>query len=211
MPKHPLAAIVVCLLLAALFFHLAVVWQDFATLAQNGFLYDDSFYAFKIAQNMAAGKGMTFDGVHPTNGFQPLYVLFLVPLFFFFGGTLSFPIYFALTFLAVFTLLTAFLLYRICNRYVGRTASLIAALIWVFSPIVTKQSANGLETALTAFMIALCTVYYLEKIRPLLRPPLLRLLLFGLLLGLAVLSRIDSIFFVLVVCLDYLHQLRRRR
>jgi 4-amino-4-deoxy-L-arabinose transferase-like glycosyltransferase len=211
MPKQPQAAIIVCLLLLAFFFHLAVAWQDFPTLARNGFLYDDSFYAFKIAQNMAAGQGMTFDGIHSTNGFQPLYVLLLVPIFFFFGETLSLPIYFALTLLAIFSLLTTLLIYLICRRYVGRTASFIAALIWVFSPIVTKQSANGLETALTAFMIALCSYYYLEKIRSCIHPPLLRLILFGLILGLAVLSRIDTIFLVLVIFLDYLFLLRRRR
>lgn len=211
MRKQPQAAITICLLLAALLFHLAVAWQDFPTLARNGFLYDDSFYAFKIAQNMAAGQGMTFDGIHPTNGFQPLYVLLLVPIFFLFGETLSLPIYFALTLLAVFSLLTAVLIYLICRRYVGRAASVVAALIWVFSPIVTKQSANGLETSLTAFMIALCSYYYLEKIRPVRRPPVLRLILFGLLLGLAVLSRIDTLLLVMVVFLDYLLRLRRRK
>jgi 4-amino-4-deoxy-L-arabinose transferase-like glycosyltransferase len=211
MPKQPQAAVIICLLLAALFFHLAVAWQDFPTLARNGFLYDDSFYAFKIAQNMAAGEGMTFDGIHTTNGFQPLYVLMLVPIYFFFGETLSLPIYVALTLLTIFSMLTALLIYLICRRYVGRTASFLAALIWIFSPVVTKQSANGLETALTALMLALCSYYYLEKIRSLTRPPVLRLILFGLLLGMTILSRIDTIFFVLAVFLDYLLLLRRKR
>lgn len=210
MVKQPLTAIAVCLLFAALFFHLAVAWQDFPTLARNGFLYDDSFYAFKIAQNMAAGKGMTFDGIHATTGFQPLYVLILVPIFFLFGKTLALPVYFALTLLAVLSMLTALFVYLICRRYVGRAASFFAAMVWIFSPIVTKQSANGLETALTAFMIALCSYYYLEKIRPAARPSTLRLLLLGLLLGLAVLSRIDTLFLVLAISLDYLILLRRR-
>ena len=46
--------------------HLSVSWQDFSTLAKNGYLYDDSFYAFKIAQNIVAGNGATFDGTTPT-------------------------------------------------------------------------------------------------------------------------------------------------
>ena len=85
------------LFVVVLLFHLSVLWQDFATLAKNGYLYDDSFYAFKIAQNIASGHGATFDGVHPTNGFQPLYVFLLVPLFWLFGSNLVAPIYAAKT------------------------------------------------------------------------------------------------------------------
>ncbi len=209
MPQHRRAVFAVCALLAILFFHLAVVWQDLATLARNGFLYDDSFYAFKIAKNIASGQGMTFDGIHPTTGFQPLYVFLLVPVFLISGDSLSLPIYIALSFLAVLTFLTAYLLYRICRRYVSQTVSLIAAVIWAFSPIVARQSANGLETALATFMIALCAFYYLEKVRSVENPPGKHFWILGLLLGLAVLSRIDALFLVLVILLDYLLLLRK--
>ncbi|NIM20767.1 MAG: DUF2723 domain-containing protein [Candidatus Latescibacteria bacterium] len=210
MTKPIRVALVVCVLLLVLTFHLAVAWQDFATLARNGFLYDDSFYAFQIARNIATGQGMTFDGIHPTNGFQPLYVFLLVPLYVLFGGNPAHPIYIALSLLSVFTLLTAYLIYRIANRYVGRAASLFAALIWAFSPIVTRQSANGLETALAAFMIAVSIFYYLERVRSAESPNGERFLALGLLLGLAALTRIDSLLLVLVILLDYLLMLRRK-
>jgi hypothetical protein len=90
-------ALVAGALLAILAFHLAVAWQDLGTLARNGFLYDDGFYAFKIAENIAHGKGATFDGIHPTTGFQPLYVLLLVPVFALSGDNLAVPVYAALT------------------------------------------------------------------------------------------------------------------
>lgn len=41
---------------------------------------DDAFYYFKIAQHIAARHGSTFDGVHPTNGYHPLWMLCLVGL-----------------------------------------------------------------------------------------------------------------------------------
>lgn len=41
---------------------------------------DDAFYYFKIAQNIAAGRGSTFDGLHPTNGYHPLWMGLLIPL-----------------------------------------------------------------------------------------------------------------------------------
>ena len=69
------------LLLIVLVFHTSVAWQDFGTLASNGYLYDDSFYAFNIARNIAEGNGASFDSIHPTTGFQPLYVFLLVPVY----------------------------------------------------------------------------------------------------------------------------------
>lgn len=211
MPNRYRPAAAVCALLVILFFHLAVAWQDFATISSNGFLYDDSFYAFKIAQSIAAGQGMTFDGVHPTTGFQPLYVFLLVPAFMASGGDPVLPIYIALSILALFTTLTTWLVYRIARRYVGFAASAAAAAIWTLSPVVIRQSANGLETAVAAFMIALAACYYLENVRPLIEPKPARFAVLGILLGLVVVSRIDGIFLVMAVTLDYLILMRKRR
>ncbi len=210
MSKKRASALTIGVLLVILAFHLSVAWQDFGTLSRNGFLYDDSFYALKIAQNIADGKGITFDGLHPTTGFQPLYIFFLVLIFLASGSSLVLPVYMALSLLAVFACLTTYLIYRICRRYVGEAASLIAALIWTFSPVVTKQSANGLETAIAAFMIALSVFYYLDRVRNTGNPPAGRFLILGAFLGLTVLARIDGAFLVLVIFLDYLLLLRKR-
>ena len=201
--------LVVCVLLVIVAFHMAVAWQDFSTLARN-VLYDDSFYAFQIARNMAEGDGMTFDGIHPTTGFQPLYVFLLVPVFMIAGGDPALPIHIALSLLAVFTGITAYLLYRIARRYVGFAAALAAAMIWAFSPIVTRQTANGLETAIASFMISATVLYYLTRVRGEDDPHASRFLALGLLLGLSVVSRIDGTFLALVMTLDYLLVIRRR-
>jgi len=202
-------ALVAGVLLLILVFHLVIAWQDIPTLARNGFLYDDSFYAFKIAQNIAAGKGITFDGIHPTNGFQPLYVFLIVPAFLLSRGDPVLPIHLALSMLAVLTCLTACLLYVIARRYVGRVAALVAAAAWALSPVVARQGANGLETAMAAFMIALSFYYYVSAVRSAERPTPWRLFLLGLVLGCTVLARIDALLFVLVLFLDYLLVLRR--
>ncbi len=211
MLKQRRVALVVGALLVILAFHLAVAWQDLGTLARNGFLYDDGFYAFKIAKNIADGNGATFDGIHPTTGFQPLYVLLLVPAFALSGDNLVAPIYIALSLLAIFTCLTAYFIYRICMRYVGWRSSLVAALIWAFSPIVTKQSANGLETALASLLIAVSVYYYLERIRSVENPGAGRFMILGIVLGLMVLARIDGVLLILVMMLDYLVLLRATR
>jgi hypothetical protein len=42
---------------------------------------DDSFYYYKIARNLAMGRFSTFDGIHVTNGYHPLWALLLTPIF----------------------------------------------------------------------------------------------------------------------------------
>jgi len=42
--------------------------------------YDDAFYYLQVARNLAGGAGSTFDGIHATNGYHPLWCWLLVPL-----------------------------------------------------------------------------------------------------------------------------------
>ena len=42
---------------------------------------DDTYYYLVVARHVAAGNGFTFDGLHPTNGYQPLWLFLLVPLY----------------------------------------------------------------------------------------------------------------------------------
>lgn len=203
-------AILVGLFLLVLAFHLTIAWQDFDVLAKNGFLYDDSFYAFKIAQNIASGQGPTFDGVQNTNGFQPLYVMLLVPVYWITGSDLITPVYIALTLSALFTALTAMLLFVILRRYVSARVAALMTLLWSFSPVVTRQAANGLETSLALLMFASVVLVYIARIRSNENPRGRDFALMGALVGLAVLARVDEIFLGLVITLDYLLVLRKR-
>jgi len=45
------------------------------------FLADDSFYYFQVARKIANGLGSTFDGVHVTNGYHPLWMLIATAVF----------------------------------------------------------------------------------------------------------------------------------
>jgi len=198
------------LVFAALVLHLSVSWQDFSTLAKNGYLYDDSFYAFQIARNVAEGRGVTFDGVTPTNGFQPLYVFLLVPAYKLLSPDRIAPIYFALTLLAMLTAATAVLLFLIARRYVNDGVALFAAMLWAVSPVVVRQTANGLETSLALFMFAWSVYYYLDRIRSNRRPSTGQFLKLGLLLGFSILARVDEVLLALAMALDYLLVLRNR-
>ena len=47
--------------------------------------YDDSFYYFQIAYNLAQGKFSTFDGgITQTNGYHPVWLLFITPFYWIF-------------------------------------------------------------------------------------------------------------------------------
>src|SRR6202041_2863493 len=47
---------------------------------------DDAFFYFKIAENIVQGLGPTFDGLGATNGFHPLWLVILIPIFKFFAS-----------------------------------------------------------------------------------------------------------------------------
>src|SRR5689334_5268093 len=66
----------------------ATTWLFFCAVfltAEVGWLVavtaDGSGYYLQIARNAASGLGLTFDGIHPTNGFHPLWLAFLAGLF----------------------------------------------------------------------------------------------------------------------------------
>lgn len=202
--------LLVAVFFSSLIFHVIVGWQDIALLARNGFLCDDSFYAFQIAKNIAAGLGPTFDGVHPTTGFQPLYVFLLVPVFHFFGSSLIAPVKIALMLSALFTALTASVLFLVMIRYVRGSIALFVSIIWSFSPVVIKQGANGLETSLALLLFACSVYFYVTNIRGEISPSKKRMLVMGLLLGLTIFARVDEILLLLALLLDYLFVLRKR-
>src|SRR5258708_12830213 len=41
---------------------------------------DDFYYYLKVAQNLAHGRGSTFNGIVPTNGYHPLYLLVIAAI-----------------------------------------------------------------------------------------------------------------------------------
>jgi len=61
-------------------------------LAERGLVADDAYYYFTIARNIAHGLGPTFDTLTPTNGFHPLWLLMLVPIFALVGQILWIPV-----------------------------------------------------------------------------------------------------------------------
>jgi len=93
---------------------------------------DDAFYYFKVAQNITEGKGITFDGVNPTNGFHPLWMLICLPVFALARFNLFLPLRVLVMVLALFNIATGILLYRLGKRFLSEPVGWIVSFFWMF-------------------------------------------------------------------------------
>jgi len=146
---------------------------------------DDGFYYFKIARNIVEGAGSTFDGVEITNGYHPLWMVVILPLFALFGDDAAMRL--SLMLCGALFIGSGAVLWSIAYRWgLSRTARMIGLGFWLYNPFLIFEMMNGLETALATFLL-LATFLMIE-----IRGTTVRGTLFvGLLMGAAVLARLD--------------------
>jgi len=162
---------------------------------------DDAFYYFKIARNIVAGQGCTFDGIVPTNGFHPLWMVLMLPVFSIFPSDLETPMRVVLAGSGLLGCATLVLLYRVIRRHIGGGMEFVAVAVCLLPPV-SSALINGLETGLLVFAITvlLWASYRFDLHAPSPRP--FRELSFGICLGLIALCRLDSVFVMIsAVCL----------
>lgn len=74
----------------AFFIAISAFLVVFITLAPVGsllvFLSDDAYYYLNVAYNNARGDGLTFDGLNPSNGWHPLWMLIVQPVYLLFAN-----------------------------------------------------------------------------------------------------------------------------
>ncbi|HVK20387.1 MAG TPA: hypothetical protein VM677_03405 [Actinokineospora sp.] len=159
-----------------------------------GLFDDDAFYYFGVAAHVAGGDGSTFNGMDPTNGYHPLWLLLLVPVFSIAHGHAA---------LVAVTLVSAGL-FVASARQIDRIGALTQrpALVTVCSaPLLVVGTAgpsfwfSGMETGLLLFALLWLAATYLRtegftaagfgagEAR-----------VAGALMALAVLSRLDAVF-----------------
>ncbi|HNY27859.1 MAG TPA: hypothetical protein PKH31_10815 [Candidatus Sumerlaeota bacterium] len=161
-------------------------------------LLDDSFYYFKVAQNVVDGYGSTFDRIHPTNGYHPLWLGMLLPI----AALARDPwvlVRSAVALSILFNTLTAYLIWRVLSRSVrGWFIAALGTALYFLNPRVTQSGVNGLEVALSTFCVMAGVALTLLRSRA---PSEIRghRFLLGLALGLMFLARTDNAFYILVL------------
>ncbi|MCL4531387.1 MAG: hypothetical protein M1282_18540 [Chloroflexi bacterium] len=171
-------------------------------MANNWFIRDDAYYYFKVAQNVGLGRGITFDGIHPTNGFHPLWLLVCIPIFALARFDLIIPLRVVLIVMSLFGLGTALLLYRMLKDVLSPIVGVLSAIVWTFSGYIQSVFYNsGMESGIALFCLSLLlyALYKFEKGRNDQRPTLRQIAWLGILAILTTLGRLDLIFFCVIV------------
>jgi hypothetical protein len=156
---------------------------------------EDGFYYFQIARNVTLGLGSTFDGVHPTNGYHPLWMAVLVPVYLLFPDTTR-GLAAAVALQGLLFAAGAVLLYRLLRGAAGPAASLMGALSWMV--LAYRESVSGLEFALHGVCVLgamLLAAGWWRGAREGWRAPAL-----GLVLAACVLVRLDNAALAALVC-----------
>src|SRR5262249_5198852 len=159
-------------------------------------LTDDSYYYFNTARNIVLGFGITFDRINLTNGFHPLWMLCLLPVYALVGTDIEIPIRIIGALLALLAGLTMWIAYRVIDDWLGRWAAFFAlAMMW--HPVIINHFLNGMETGLLIFLVFLAV--RLDQCWEVTSgcASVLRSATFGGVLGLVFLSRLDSVFLIL--------------
>ena len=154
---------------------------------------DDAFYYLQVARNIALGNGSSFDGIELTNGYHPLWMGLLVPVYAFTGPDSEVGMRGALALSAVLGAGILWWLRDIAQRELGAFAAVVSLLIFAW-PRFFGQTVNLLETGLLLFLyltiIGLRSRFSADPSGWTMR----RELGFGVVLGLACLARLDTVF-----------------
>ena len=172
---------------------------------------DDAYYYFKVAVNYPTHGFWTFDGIHATNGVQPLWCLILTALaqIMHWIGIRDVDVM-----SRVFVFLTAaihfascMVLLRIVRRAVSLPAGIAAAGAFLFPLGIVWTRVWGMENSLYALVLLLTVSYYQQHFRTgCTRRQAASL---GALLGLTCLARLNAGFLIPVLLATYLIASRR--
>lgn len=159
------------------------------------FIIEDMFYYLRVAEHILAGEGSSFDAVAATNGYHPAWMLVAVLLARVFDGTVLVSA--MLLVAALLHGVQAALVHRIAARHAGGWVALGITLIYVLNWRVIAINLGGLETPLAVAMV-LVTIDWLDRkaTGPLSGRDRVWL---TVLLGLAILARMDLFLFAGVV------------
>lgn len=174
------------------------------------FVTEDGYLMQTVARNMAIGLSMsTAEGTIPTNGVQPLATFFFAGLHWIAGGDKLLAVILVHWFSLAASILAALALYGVAMAaldYDGARRSIagVIAAAWFASPLVVAHSMNALETSVYYAVLLSVLYLFLARTGGVMRIGSLGMLtVFGALLGLAFLARVDAAFFIAAFLFHY--------
>lgn len=181
---------------------------DIPLYLQAGLFADDAFYYYQVAFNLVHGRGLTFDGVNTTNGFQPLWMIVLLPVYIFVDKMAAIPIIIYLQ--ALFCAVALVSVYALA-RARGTPALAAAAPLFLLAsyPPFLHMAFHGLEASIYAGMFGV-VLLHLDWVHRTAAYSSGRMLATGALLAALNLARLDSLIFSAAVILWLILQRRFR-
>ena len=163
---------------------------------------DDVYYYFVIAKNIINGYGSSYDGISLTNGYHPLWMMTILPIFALEQSDLFIPLRAVYLLSSLLLLSGIFLLFRTleCLK-IDKIISLFTIVLFFLFPMPFSiiplsifTLISGLETPLLFFLTAALFLksfnFSIDKKAD--------YLLFGLLIALLILTRVDSVLYILL-------------
>ncbi len=158
-----------------------------------GFVPDDAFYYFGVAEHIREGWWFSFDGLTRTNGFHPLWVLVITPVLAVAGHQFVYV-------LIVGAVLTAFAIAVLarCVEHLWDTRTAVAfSALMALNPVVFAHAVNGLETGVLLLTTSL--LLWMAYVRGVRSPR--DAVGFGVITAAVCLSRTDAAFLAALVWL----------
>jgi hypothetical protein len=155
------------------------------------YMADDAFYYFQTARNFATGLGTTFDGVHVTNGYHPLWFLISAGVFALLpGSTAPLMVLYALQ---IGMLVGAAVLLFLALREIDPVAGAFTVVLFLASYHSRKILFTGMESTLAFLLTSGLLLLAVRKRTRFFVPATWRetLVLFALLLALS-LARLEA-------------------
>ncbi len=161
----------------------------------HGISSDDSYYYYRIAQNISNGYGSTFDQINFTNGYQPLVLLFLVLIFSFFDKDLLLPVVISQIIFSLISTIAAYFTFVLVRKLTNKTfPALLSTFLLFLNPVIIAFNFKALETNFYWLFLILTVLFYSKFVHN--QNNLSYRFLFGILIAISALSRLDGAFYI---------------
>lgn len=163
------------------------------------FISDDAYYYYKTALNIISGRGSSFDGLNLTNGYHPLWMIIILPVFKFSATNLDTPLRIVLCIQTIAYSGSIILCWVYAKKLFSINVAIVSiAFLTIFaSPLVL--SLNGLESTFLLFWVFLLLYSDLKFQLSDSHSGFKKAVVLGFLFAVLVLIRLDNVFIIIAV------------